>query len=139
MTKQMNGHDNVIDLTDHVYENGLTGREIRDFLAKMDREMTPRMRRWAVALELIEKGYWPRDPQFELLDTALDVVLAIRDDSLNALWLSLRILPTAQREAELDRMAQNPKLREWLALYRDNIRRAEDAKREWAKRREVAS
>ena len=125
-----NGHSKVISFAD---------RELAAFKAKLNRELTPRMRRWQVALELIENGYWPLDPQFELLDTALDVVLAIRDDSMNAVWLSLRALPEAEKERELDQMARNPKLRLWLELYKSNIAKAEATKKEWAKRRASAS
>jgi hypothetical protein len=113
----------------------ITDQDLAEFLAKLNRELTPRMRRWAIALELIENGYWPQDPQFELLDGALEVVLAIRDDAMNGLWLSLQLYSPEERERQLDEMAKSPVLREWLTLYRANIARAEEHKRKWAERK----
>jgi hypothetical protein len=128
MTKQMNGHDNVIDLTD-------TDQEIQRIKAKMDADLIPRLRRWAVAMEMLEKGYWPyAQPEFTLLDGALEVVLAIRSDCISMAWMSIQLLPEAERERELDRMAQSPKLRAWFELYKENIAEAERHKREWIKR-----
>ena len=109
----MNGHKRAAE--------GITDCELDEFLAKLNANLTPRMRRWAIALEMIENGYWPQDPQFELLDGALDVVLAIRDDAMNGLWLSLKLYSPEERERQLDEMAKSPVLRQWLTLYRANI------------------
>ena len=124
---QMNGHSRRA-------ADGITDQELDEFLAKLNRELTPRMRRWAIALEMIENGYWPQDPEF-LLDGALDVVLAIRDDAMNGLWLSLKLYSPEERERQLDEMVKSPVLREWLTLYRSNIARAEETKRKWAQRK----
>ena len=127
----MNGHKRAAD--------GITDQDLDEFLAKLNRELTPRMRRWAIALEMIENGYWPQDPEFSLLDGALDVVLAIRDDAMNGLWLSLKLYSPEERERQLDEMAKSPVLRQWLTLYRSNIARAEETKRKWAERKAAQS
>jgi hypothetical protein len=92
------------------------------------------MRRWALALEMIECGWWPTYPEYAIHDSAIEVVLDIRDDCMNSIWLELQQMSKAEREKELDRMAQNPVLRKWLTLYRANIAKAEEHKRQWAKR-----
>jgi hypothetical protein len=123
---------NVVNLSN-------TDREVARIKAKLNADLTPRMRKWAIALEMLEKGYWPQDPEYTLLDGALEVVLAIRSDCISANWMSLLLLPEAEREKELDRMAQNPVLREWFTLYKKNIARAEEHKRKWAERKATAS
>jgi hypothetical protein len=67
--------DNVssIDEARRKKEGQLSKQDIEEFKAKLNREMTPRMKRWAEVLDLIEKGYWPQDPQFEMIDTPIEV------------------------------------------------------------------
>jgi hypothetical protein len=121
-------NSNVVNLSD-------TDREVARIKAKLNADLEPRMRKWAIALEMLEKGYWPQDPEYTLLDGALEVVLAIRSDCISANWMSLLLLPEAEREKELDRMARNPVLREWFELYKKNIARAEEHKRKHAERK----
>jgi hypothetical protein len=129
----MNGkNSNVVNLSDP----DLSVAEIK---AKLNAELTPRMRKWAIALEMLENGVWPQDPEYTLLDGWLDVVLAIRSDCISTNWMSLLLLPEAEREKELDRMAHNPVLLEWFALYKANIARAEEHKRKHAERKAAAS
>jgi hypothetical protein len=124
---------NVVNLSDTVPTS--SDQDIAEFFATLNSKLTSRMRRWSLALELIESGYWPAYPEYALLDTVLEVVLDIRDDCMNSLWLELQQLSKAEREAELDRMAQSPVLRKWLTLYKKNIARAEEHKRKWAERK----
>jgi hypothetical protein len=115
-----------------------TDLSIAEIKAKLNAELTPRMRKWAIALEMLESGVWPEDPEYTLLDGALEVVLAIRSDCISTTWMSLLLLPEAEREKELDRMARNPVLLQWFELYKKNIARAEETKRKWAERKAAA-
>jgi hypothetical protein len=118
----------------------LSEADILDFKAQINREMLPRMRRWAEVLDLLKnkKGYFPQDPQFEMIDTPLEVIIAIRNECLDVLWLTMNIFPEAERKEELDRLAKIPKLREWLQLHKANVARAKDQIAEHYRRGGVA-
>jgi hypothetical protein len=122
---------NVVNLSDTVPTS--SDQDIAEFFATLNSKLTPRMRRWSLALEMIECGWWPTYPEYAIHDTVIEVVLDIRDDCMNSLWMELQQLSKAERE--LDRMAQSPVLREWLQLYKKNIARAEEHKRKWAERK----
>jgi hypothetical protein len=130
-------NSNIVDLSDTVPTT--SDKAAEEFFAHLNSKLMPRMRRWALALEMIECGWWPTYPEYAVYDSALEVVLDIRDDCMNSLWMELQQLSKAKREKELDRMAQNPVLRQWLTLYRKNIARAEEHKRKWAERKAAQS
>jgi hypothetical protein len=119
---------NVVNLSDR-------DREAEEFFAKLNATLMPRMLRWSLALEMLEQGTWPTYPEYAVYDSAIEVALNIRDDCMNSLWMELQLLSKKEREAELDRMAQNPVLRKWLQTYKANIARAEEHKRKWAERK----
>jgi hypothetical protein len=123
---------NVVPLSD-------PDKAAEEFFAKLNSALMPRMRRWSLALEMIECGWWPTYPEYAIHDSAIEVVLDIRDDCMNSLWLELQQLSPEEREKESDRMAQNPVLREWLTRYKANIARAEEHKRKWAERKAATS
>jgi hypothetical protein len=128
---------NIVNLADTVPSS--SNADVEEFLAKLNSKLMPRMRRWALALEMLECGWWPTYPEYALLDSAIEVALDIRDDCMNSLWMQLQQLSKAEREKELDRMAQNPVLRKWLQTYKENIARAEEHKRKWAERKAAQS
>jgi hypothetical protein len=113
-------------------------KDIEELKAKLVREMLPRMLRWQEVFEILKRGAWPSDPQFEMIDTPIEVVLAILNECIDAIWLELAFLPKAEREKELDRLAKEPMLREWLRLHKANVARAKAHLAEHRRRGSVA-
>lgn len=128
---------NAVNLADTTPSS--SNKDVEEFFAKLNSKLMPRMRRWALALEMLECGWWPTYPEYAMHDSAIEVALDIRDDCMNSIWMELQRLSKSEREAELDRMAQNPVLRKWLRTYKDNIARAEEHKRKHAERKAATS